>query len=66
MLQPFTAYLTVEPACAVQPRGTPKLSEDEQLLDVRLTSPSIARACDLAWTFHDHLLGQTAGDSASN
>ncbi|WSQ15909.1 hypothetical protein OG604_47185 [Streptomyces sp. NBC_01231] len=37
------------------PRGTLKLREEELLLNVRLTCPDIARACDLAWTFHVRL-----------
>ncbi len=37
------------------PRGALKPREEEQLLKVRLACPDIARACDLARTFHDLL-----------
>ncbi|MFD7002263.1 transposase [Streptomyces mirabilis] len=36
------------PRCSEAPRGRTTLS-------VRLACPDIARACDLAWTFHDLL-----------
>lgn len=42
------------------PRGTLKPREEDELLKVRLACPDIARACDLAWTFHD-LLQQRRG-----
>ncbi|MFC8669291.1 hypothetical protein [Streptomyces sp. NPDC057199] len=44
----------------MRPRGTLKLREEEQLLSMWLTCPDVARACDLAWTFHD-LLQQWRG-----
>jgi hypothetical protein len=37
------------------PRGALRPREEEQLLKVRLACPHIARACDLARTFHDLL-----------
>ncbi|MFD4557276.1 hypothetical protein ACFWP5_23660 [Streptomyces sp. NPDC058469] len=37
------------------PRGALKRREEEQPLGVRPTGPDIARACDLARTFHDLL-----------
>ncbi|MDX2916393.1 ISL3 family transposase, partial [Streptomyces griseiscabiei] len=35
------------------PRSALKHQEEDELLKVRLACPDIARACDLAWTFHD-------------
>lgn len=37
------------------PRGTLERHEEDELLRVRLACPDIARACDLARTFHDLL-----------
>ncbi|WP_328760303.1 ISL3 family transposase [Streptomyces sp. NBC_00271] len=37
------------------PRGTLRPHEEDQLLKVRLACPDVARACDLARTFHDLL-----------
>ncbi|MGW6755000.1 transposase [Streptomyces sp. NPDC055817] len=37
------------------PRGALRPQEEDRLLRVRVTCPAIARACDLARTFHDLL-----------